>query len=86
MDFITECINDIKEMHDKTIWKCFSKCGFTKQFIIDHISDFSVMSCDHGLDLFYYKGRLLFSIKQIYDMVNNVVRFDVDFGKGWRKK
>lgn len=65
-------IQEVKDSYDTFLTDCFEKCGFTKNYILEHADDFSTVSrLDGAWTIYKWKGISIFTIytKRDFDEV-----------------
>jgi hypothetical protein len=70
MNFIDEIVNTLKNKEDKIVFGEFEKLGFSKDFILSNIDDFSIIEKMNKFTKWYcYKEKELFGIEieKLYD-------------------
>lgn len=79
MDMFFNMVKQITFERETVVMKAFQMCGFDKQFLLDHHSDFRIIEVPDVVENFYYKKILLFSVYHEWDIDQNLLKYMVEF-------
>lgn len=78
-EIIHNAITELRLCHEEMVVEAFRMCGFDKDFILEHHSDFQVTEIPGEIENYFYKKKRLFSVVQEWDVYLCTMRYRLVF-------